>query len=474
MKKMKKLAAMLIAVVMAMSLAVPAMAEETGGTITVTGTSDTVYTIYKMFDITQVNGGYTYNAATDSDWIKFDEDDNFPNVSNYITIDEDGYVYWKKATVSAADGAALAELARAYVKSKAITSDVTVKVGNSISLTENGYYLLVPNNDSASGVQVVYGGEPVTMTEKVAAPGLPNVEKKVQEDSTNAYGDANTVDIGQTVSFQTTISAAAHASNYVLHDTLDQSFQLNKDSFSVTKNGTPVSAGDDYTVVTNEPTDGCSFHVKFSDSFCSSLAKNDKILVSYTADFNPGKTIPPLGSDEITAHAHENTTWLTHTDENIKTNVDSTSTYTYRIDVTKTDGTNPLAGAGFVLKDKDNKYYKQDASTGAVTWVDSISGATELKTTNSSHVVTFFGIDAENYTLIENTVPGGYIGQTDMNISTINDTLGKNNALTVVNTLGTQLPETGGMGTTIFYIAGSILMLGAAVLLITKKRTKAE
>lgn len=470
MKKMKKLAAMLIAVVMAMSLAVPAMAAD-GGTITVTGSSDTIYTVYKMFNITEVSTGkYTYQA--EGSWATFD---TATGVRTYIDIDDAGYVYWKKPTVSAADGAALAELARAYVTSKSITSDVTVQVGKSISLTENGYYLLVPNNDSASGVQVVYGGEPVTMTEKTAAPGLPNVEKKVKEDSDGKFEDTNTVEIGQTISFQTTINAAKGAAKYVLHDTMDEHFKLNKGSFSVTKNDSPVSAGDDYTVVTDGFTDGCTFHVNFSDTFCSSLAESDKILVSYTADFNPGADTPALSSDTITNTAHKNTTWLTHTNEEVKTNVDSTSTYTYRIDVTKTDSDgNALAGAGFVLKNNSGKYYQRDGSTGVVTWVNNIGDASELKTTGSSNVVTFFGIDAENYTLIENTVPGGYIGHADISISTINGTLGKNNAVTVANTLGTQLPETGGMGTTIFYIAGSILMLGAAVLLITKKRTKAE
>lgn len=40
----------------------------------------------------------------------------------------------------------------------------------------------------------------------------------------------------------------------------------------------------------------------------------------------------------------------------------------------------------------------------------------------------------------------------------------------IVNKSGSQLPETGGIGTTIFYVVGVILMLGAGVLLVTKKR----
>ena len=38
------------------------------------------------------------------------------------------------------------------------------------------------------------------------------------------------------------------------------------------------------------------------------------------------------------------------------------------------------------------------------------------------------------------------------------------------NNKGSTLPETGGMGTTIFYVLGSVLVLGAVVLLVTKKR----
>ena len=37
-----------------------------------------------------------------------------------------------------------------------------------------------------------------------------------------------------------------------------------------------------------------------------------------------------------------------------------------------------------------------------------------------------------------------------------------------------ELPQTGGMGTTLFYVLGGVLVVGAVVLLITKKRMGAE
>lgn len=44
----------------------------------------------------------------------------------------------------------------------------------------------------------------------------------------------------------------------------------------------------------------------------------------------------------------------------------------------------------------------------------------------------------------------------------------------IKNNSGTELPETGGIGTTIFYVLGSILLVGATVLLIVKKRMNDE
>jgi LPXTG-motif cell wall-anchored protein len=46
--------------------------------------------------------------------------------------------------------------------------------------------------------------------------------------------------------------------------------------------------------------------------------------------------------------------------------------------------------------------------------------------------------------------------------------------LTVVNQAGSTLPHTGGIGTTIFYVIGSILVLGAVILLITMSRVRRD
>ena len=66
-----------------------------------------------------------------------------------------------------------------------------------------------------------------------------------------------------------------------------------------------------------------------------------------------------------------------------------------------------------------------------------------------------------NVTSGEATFTSSLTGETDGSLTT-----------NVVNKSGTQLPSTGGIGTTIFYVVGGILMAGAAVLLITKRRAE--
>jgi LPXTG-motif cell wall-anchored protein len=86
----------------------------------------------------------------------------------------------------------------------------------------------------------------------------------------------------------------------------------------------------------------------------------------------------------------------------------------------------------------------------------------------------------ENFKLIEVEVPGGYTGAKETPVSTKVSTTGTDAAsgekiidVTITNTLGTALPETGGMGTTLFYGIGGLMVAAAAVLLVTKKRADA-
>ena len=94
-----------------------------------------------------------------------------------------------------------------------------------------------------------------------------------------------------------------------------------------------------------------------------------------------------------------------------------------------------------------------------------LPGATEVEAKMaekySTKVTTYFDEDGNvTNTVTENTK------ETETNVNVT--------GLVVVNQSGTELPSTGGIGTTIFYVLGGLLMAGAAVLLITKKRMSAK
>ncbi len=449
MKNTKRILATLMTIIMLVGLlAVPAMAAN----ITIKDTNnDNYYTIYKIFD---------YDAANSADgkplFKPADGWENFSADSYFILLN--GYVVWESGS-DAATGAAFAAVAKDYVTDstpviagpKQVSSQVVTFDG-----LAQGYYLILVTDENGAykdgttcGVVAVL--DDVSINAKDTATGLPIVEKKVYDDG---WAASNSVEIGSIVQFQTTVTAKVATAAYVLHDTMAAGFTFNND-VSVTLNGTPVDTAN-YSVATATTTgDSCSFHVTFTDDFCKKLHSNDSIVVSYTATLNNKSDVVTAGS------GNTNSVYLSYTENSTDKTTDpaaTTTTYTYQIDVTKTDGTNPLAGAEFQLKNADGKFVNVDSSGYFIKW--DTTGST-LSGTDFSII----GLDAGEYTLVETKAPAGYIKANDTTIE-ITDA---NEAVTVVNTAGVELPETGGMGTTLFYVAGGALMLGAFLVLMKKR-----
>lgn len=475
MKTTRRIIVLALAAILVLGLVIPAFAaanDGKGGTIKVEGTvlqdpsKYTVYTVYKMFDVEPAVGTSGNKYKITAAWAGFAD---VAGVSAYLKV-VDGYVMWQKETTSAADAAAVAELAKAYAagNTSTIHSVGTVTVnGEALEVEDDGYYLLVPSNNTACGVQVVIGDANVTVVEKTQAPGLPVVEKQVKEDSTGTYGSANTAEIGQVIEYQTTITAGAGASKYILHDEMDEHIAFTND-ITVTRDGNNVAATNNYQIKLN-PGDGCTFHVEFTDTMCASLADDAVVVVRYT-----GKLLE--GAD--TATDHTNKTWLTYTEQNVKSNDSIVATQTYKIEATKYgkkgEEQAPLADAGFVLRDNVNKYYKWDATNQQVTWVTNIEDA-DIVYSGADGKFAFRGVDAENFTLVEHIVPGGYTGVKETPVNTKSGDV-RFGAVNIINTLGTALPETGGIGTTVFYILGAALVIVAlgALVIVKRKETSAQ
>ncbi|MBR2421117.1 MAG: isopeptide-forming domain-containing fimbrial protein [Oscillospiraceae bacterium] len=484
MKTMRKLLAMALVLMLALTLVPTALADETGpkgGTIQVTATGSTAvtkYTVYQIFSIEIApGGGYKYRL-TDT-WKDF-------TAPSFFTVNANGYVTWLGEPGSHSDAAALAQLAKQYVNDEDLTKEYEVDVNGTVAVPNNGYYLLIPDVESPCGAVSVVGGATQTVTVKTEEKELPYVVKQVREDSTGVLGSVNHADVGQTIEFHTMITAGSDASHYILHDKMDECFDMGSIT-SVTRDGNVVPAS--YYTVDENPTctNGCTFHVVFSEDFCANLTKNALIAVNYTASLK--------GNAKVDT-PHTNTTVLTYTEQNVPTEESKTSTYTYKITVNKVDQKEqPLAGAGFMLKDNVGKYYYQDSVTGHVQWLTKVVAdngavtweyngepveyaATEYKTDDTG-IIEFYGVDAEVFTLEESTIPDGYTGQLHTQVITKaykqGDTDYKDGSreVTIKNILGTALPETGGMGTTLFYLVGGLMVVAAVVLLVTKKRMRA-
>ena len=151
--------------------------------------------------------------------------------------------------------------------------------------------------------------------------------------------------------------------------------------------------------------------------------------------------------------------------------------YTAKLVIDKVDGKNEntkLDGAKFVLKNSDGQFYKYENDT--VSWVDDQSAATVV-TTDKNGAASFNGLENGTYKLVETEAPAGYNLLTAPVSVTINyntGIAGVGQTTQVKNNSGTALPSTGGMGTTLFYAAGAILVVGAGVVLITRKRMNHE
>lgn len=500
MKIIKKIAAIMLSVMMALGMCSVVGAEETE---TTSGTSaykgkitidnaivGQTYRIYQILELesfsdktTKPNtGNYAYKAV--KEWEKFI---TTGEGEEYLKI-EDGYVYWKGDNTDAR-AAELAKKALVYANENKInqSKEPVEAKSEKVEFTDLplGYYLV----DSSTGALCSLNttDTDVTIEEKNAAP---TVEKKVQEDSkidaADEYGESNTADIGQTVNFKTTITAQAGAQNYVLHDKMDTGLTFSG-SVSVTKGNQTFTTPTDYSLVVSTPTaieDGCTFEIVFTSDFCNKLKAGDEIVVTYSATLNEKAVIAGAGN--------KNETWLKYGDSSVTTHK-TTTTKTYEIPVFKytektaenktglpnaeftlsknIDGTNPIELVDITNGAEEGKY--RVAKTGDATTTDKVI-------TPATGKFTIQGLDADIYYLTETKQPDGYnklskavkIVIDEEGEITVDDGATSTKLVEVENKSGSLLPSTGGMGTTLFYIFGAILVIGSGVVLITKKRMK--
>ena len=472
---------LVLALAMVMGLATTAFAEEggettTNGSITITnalnGETYNAYQILYLESYDAKNNIYAYkaNSAWEA-WLK--------TQNKYVAVNPQGYVTW----VEGASAADFAKAAKGQLSGKIADGHVTPTADGSatISNLKLGYYLVDSTVGALCELNTTKPG--VEITDKNPEP---TIEKKVQEDSDESWGDVNDADIGQTVKFKSTISAKPGARKYVVHDKMDSQLKFVSVT-SITAGDATLTegAGNDYTVVTTGLNDDCTFHIVFTESYLNSITADTDIVINYTAK---------LTSDAVADTGYLNDTWLNYGD-NQQTEHDTTTTYTWKLPIYKyhMDGKTKtaLAGAEFILykgSEDSNKEYAQVVNGKLTGWTKTKKDATTL-VSGADGMIAVEGLDADTYYLEETKAPGGYnklAGPVKVEIShavtdanahmthTLKQDTTNVEKVEIENKSGTELPSTGGIGTTIFYVLGSILVIGAVVLLIAKKRMSAD
>lgn len=573
MKRIKKLASLLLALVMVFAMSATAFAaelsddlqppatEETGGstaddnqddvsTSQITISSGT-YNIYQVF-----TGDYSEGILSNVKWGQNGTGTVGEKVDSAI-LEELEAVY--KEADNAENNFEIDDVAQLNVIKKYANLTNPIQSGNETTYTglAAGYYLVGGTVTYSNGqtaetlyvVRVIDGT--LTFAPKV---GVPTVDKKIVEDDERV--DTNEASIGDVINYEITGTMPSNIDvygtyTYLFTDTLSKGLTFNND-IKVEVDGVDVTDYFYKDATERNTTTGTTITVGIQDikalkniSGGPTITAASQVIVTYSAtlntdaviagDGNPNDVLlnysnnPNNSGEGTTTPPPENPEEPTHPAG--VTPKKEVVTYTTELAILKTDETGAiLEGAEFTLTGNGVKvslvkeerfesaengaYWKlkngsyttiapvtepgdtnneedYDLEAGKFNLVRTIVTATDptqaVATIDADGRVTFTGLGKGTYTISETKTPAGYNTIEDITFtvdfnpatktfSADNVSLGVNNTLetTIVNQKGSLLPSTGGIGTTIFYVVGGVLVIGAGILLVTKRRMNAH
>lgn len=487
MKLVKRLSCLFLAIVMVMAMGITAFAQEVdsgkGGSASITITNAAngeTYKVYKLFDATvtgTANGSIAYQGTIPESLSAYFEADKAGNISVKADIDEETLV------------AALKAWAATQTETAKATSN-----GTELKFTglEYGYYVVTSTQGKGANITVTSTNPNASIVDKNSTPPISNLGKTVDDDNVN-IGDTVTYTVSfNTANYDGSGADAKQITSYIIKDTLPE-FLSGATVTKITIGGTEYKVDNAVPQFTDK-----TITIPWVDANNKNLYANGaEIKITYTA----------VVTDEAAVDGDGNTNKVTVT----YTTASGTGTpdsktaeetiYTYAIAIKKVSGEGAdLSGAEFQLP----FYVKETADTdGAYIYAGTTAatGLTNKLTTPDNGLLIIKGVETGTYSITETKAPDGYnkltsavsvtavkTGKTtttyttyidaDGNITStetsvkveVNDTKIAATPVVVVNKSGSELPTTGGMGTTLLYVGGIALILGAGVVMIIRKR----
>lgn len=524
MKHAKKLASLLLALVMVLGLATTAFAAGNDGTITISNaTVGKTYDVYKVFDLTYEGEAvaYSYTKTGESDALYTALASDASPFTLTPTTTADVYNVSLKENKTAAEVSAFLKANEANLTKTAGPVEATTNEVKFENLPYGYYYI---TSSLGTVVTIDSAKKDVTVIDKNQKPGWDPENPKDPDESgeqgkfvaaatTNAqgqtvagdYGKTSTAAINDTAYFKINAFAPKYAGDklvatYKFVDTLADGFTYNND-LTVKLNGKALTEGTDYTV----NADGQKITVVVKAGTIADYPVEAHLSITYSAKVDADAVYDNVNTAKMswTVYPNDPSTGDPVTNDPTKPPYDpndpqnpsedpkdpsnptdsKTDTYVFGFNVQKykesvADG-NKLDGAKFKL---------YDAATGGkeIPVVKLSDGVYRVAVAGETGVVIeagaaqIFGLDAKTYYLEETEAPAGYnILTARVPVEIKADTKTEDNVdnngilnskINVINNAGALLPSTGGMGTTLFYVIGGLLVACAAVLLVVKKR----
>ncbi|MDO4617184.1 MAG: SpaH/EbpB family LPXTG-anchored major pilin [Lachnospiraceae bacterium] len=505
-KKMKKLLSLMLAVVMVLAMGVTAFAAD-NHKITITGAFEKdTYEAYQIFAGSESEGSLgnvTWGTGVKGDELltELQKEDAYKDAKSAADVAK---ILGTMKTDSA-DLQAFAKTAAGFLTE---TTSGTYADGV-ISGLSDGYYLVQNATVDEQSSATRYILTVVKDAEVKLKADVPDSNKKVKDtndseaNSTTDWQDSADYDIGDEIEYKLTANLPNNVSSYDTYklsfvDTMSAGLTYVTGSAKIFVDGEEIAAFEPTSTATysgNEEayTGGTVLTWSIADVKVAPYNAGDDavITIEYKARLNDNAKLGDAGNPNK-MHIEFSNNPNNGGEGTGKTPDDTNIVFTYKTVVNKVDSANkPLTGADFKLE-------KYDAATETWKEIDSSKkSVTSAEDGTEGAVFTFSGLDDGTYRITETVTPAGYntIEPIEFKIVASHVEVADNPTLTslsgivtsgvaeftatadkstlstdVVNNKGSELPSTGGMGTTLFYIIGAILVLGAGVVLITRRR----